>query len=131
MSTAGEVRRTPEEYLAFERRVEHRHEYLDGQILAMAGASGAHNRISVNLTRRLDEQLEKGPCQVFHSELRVCVGNGNAYVYPDIAIACEGVQFADAELDALLNPTAVIEILSPSSPGRVPCAGPANLDPGE
>jgi Uma2 family endonuclease len=112
MSTAGEVRCSPAEYLEFERRAEYKHEYIDGQIHAMAGATRSHVRIVTNLSWRLSEQLEDGPCEVFGTDMRVRIRDGAAYVYPDLVVACGDVQFDDAQLDTLLNPTVVVEVLS-------------------
>jgi Uma2 family endonuclease len=106
---------TPEEYLDAERKAEFRSEYLDGQVYAMAGASPAHNRIGVNLTRRLDEQLEGGSCQVFAADLKIRVAAAGPYFYPDLVVVCGKLQLQDSHGDVILNPKVVIEILSPST----------------
>ena len=72
---------TPEEYLEAERAAEFRSEYLDGQVYAMAGTSRVHNRITKNVWRSLDDQLEGGPCEVFAIDLKVRVEKiGRAHV---------------------------------------------------
>src|ERR1039458_7517573 len=106
---------TPEEYLEVERKAEFRSEYLDGQVYAMAGTSPAHGRIALNLGRRLDEQLEGGPCEVFVADLKVRVETAGPYFYPDLVVVCGGPQLQEGHKDILVNPKVVIEILSPST----------------
>ena len=104
-----------EEYLDFERQDSDRHEYLDGHILAMGGASRIHNRISWNITVALDSQLEAQGCEGFASDMRVHIHSTQRYTYPDIVVVCGKPEFEDAELDTLLNPTLILEILSSST----------------
>src|ERR1035438_7323795 len=106
---------TPEEYLEAERKAEHRSEYLDGQLYAMAGATRVHNRITKNMWRRLDDQLEGGPCEAFGLDLKVRVATTGPYFYPDLVVVCGEPQIFDAHQDIVLNPKVVIEILSPST----------------
>ena len=106
---------TPEEYLALERSAEVRSEYVDGQIVAMTGASHAHNRLSVNLTVAIAPRLRGSPCEVFASDMRVKVADTGLYTYPDIVVVCGEPEFEDAHVDTLLNPAVIVEILSPST----------------
>ena len=106
---------TTEEYLARERMAEAKSEYLDGEILAMAGASRAHNRIVLNLGAELNRQLRGSPCEAFVNDLRVRVSQTGLYTYPDVVVACGEVQFEDDQVDTLLNPVVVIEVLSPKT----------------
>ena len=106
---------SPQEYLALERAAEYKSEYLGGQIYAMTGASRQHNRITVNLTRELGTQLRGRPCEPFAGDMRVKVGPAGAYLYPDLMVACGEPRFEDAELDTLLNPMVIVEVLSPST----------------
>jgi Uma2 family endonuclease len=106
---------TPEEYLEAERKAEYRSEYLDGQVHAMAGTSRAHGRITLNLARRLDEQLENGPCEVFVTDLKVRVATKGPYFYPDLVVVCGAPQLLGVDDDVILNPKVVIEVLSPST----------------
>ncbi len=116
MSSAAEKRRaTPREYLALERLAENRHEFLNREIIAMAGASRPHNLITHNLNRVIGNQLVNRPCEVYSSDMRVLVEATGDFSYPDVAVVCGRPQFLDAELDTLLNPTVVIEVLSPST----------------
>ena len=113
---------TIDEYLALERTEEERHEYLDGCVYAMAGESPNHGRICVNLTRRLAAQLDGSPCEVFSKDLKVRCGptprpgsHEGLYAYPDLVVVCGPMQFHDQVQDVVLNPTVIIEVLSPST----------------
>jgi Uma2 family endonuclease len=106
---------TPEEYLKFERQSEIKHEYFDGEIFAMSGASEAHNIIVLNTGASLHAQLRKRPCRAYMSDLRVRVPKTSFYTYPDLSVVCGEREFEDDVLDTLLNPTVIIEVLSPST----------------
>ncbi|MFN8372185.1 MAG: Uma2 family endonuclease [Anaerolineae bacterium] len=105
---------TVEAYLAFEATSEIKHEYFDGEIYAMAGASPNHNRISGSTYAAVYSQLRKRPCDVFGSDQRVRV-NDIHYVYPDLSIVCGTPEFDTSNPPSLLNPTILIEVLSPST----------------
>ena len=98
-------RYTPEEYLEHERAAESKSEYLEGAIIAMAGASRAHSLINTNLASLLNAALRDQPCEVHASDMRVRVPAGRLYTYPDIAVVCGEAQYEDAHGDTLLNPT--------------------------
>ena len=108
-------RLTPAEYLAIERQAERKSEFFDGFMIAMAGASLNHGHIVHNVDVELGVQLREGPCVVVTQDLRVQVSTAGDYAYPDIVVVCDEPQLADANLDTLLNPTALIEVLSPST----------------
>jgi len=115
MSTAPTRRISPQEYLAQERRADFKSEYLRGEVFAMAGATYEHTVIKDNLARKAGNQLENGPCRALTSDMRVKVGATGLYTYPDIAIVCDKPQFEDEAFDTLLNPRAVVEVLSDST----------------
>ncbi len=115
MSTQPTPQLTPAEYLALERSAEIKGEYFDGEIFAMAGASRAHNLIVGNLIRELGNQLRKGPCEVYPSDMRVKVDLTGLYTYPDVVVVCDEPRFEDEHGDTLLNPTLLIEVLSEST----------------
>jgi Uma2 family endonuclease len=107
---------TSEAYLAFERaQLDAKHEFLDGEIIAMAGASRQHNRIVTNLVVSLGTQLRGRPCDVYSSDMRVKIPATGLYTYPDVIALCHDPQFEDEAMDTLLNPTVIIEVLSPST----------------
>ena len=106
---------TAEEYLTLERSASYKSEFHDGQIYAMTGASRKHNLVSGNIYRELSVQLKKRPCEAYMSDMRVKAAQALSYHYPDIAVVCGTPQFEDAYVDTLLNPTVLIEVLSPST----------------
>jgi Uma2 family endonuclease len=108
---------TVEEYLAFERAAETKHEYVSGRIVAMAGATRAHNLITGNVARRLGNQLEGTPCETYSNDMRVRT-TPSEYTYPDVVVVCGEPHFEDEVLDTLLNPTVIVEVLSASTKRR-------------
>ena len=113
MISGSEV--SPEEYLLRERQAEYRHEYVAGQVLAMSGASRRHNLISVNMTRELSVGLKGSPCEVYAADMRVRLEGARFYTYPDVVAVCGKPQLEDDSFDTLLNPTVIVETLSPST----------------
>ncbi|MPZ17485.1 MAG: Uma2 family endonuclease [Luteitalea sp.] len=103
------------EYLAFERQAECRHEYLDGQIYALAGESLEHSAINANVMIRLGVQLEGKPCRVLSPNMKVRTATEGLYAYPDVSLVCGDPRVHDERRDILINPTVIIEILSPST----------------
>ncbi|MFT4924347.1 MAG: Uma2 family endonuclease [Phenylobacterium sp.] len=108
---------TSEQYLAAERISEVKHEFFDGAIFAMAGASKTHNLISSNLVRIIGNALLNKPCSVYASDMRVKSEGANKYCYPDVVATCQDEKFEDEKEDTLLNPLLIIEILSDSTEG--------------
>jgi Uma2 family endonuclease len=115
MSTQAKTLLTPEEYLEIERKAEFKSEYHQGEMFAMAGARETHNLVATNAIRDFANQLRRGPCRVYPSDMRVHVPATGLYTYPDIVVVCEKPQFADQELDTLLNPLVLVEVLSPTT----------------
>lgn len=106
---------TPQEYLTLERQATTKSEFFDGEIYAMAGASRKHNLITLNAASELRRQLRGRPCEVYVAEMRVRVGATGLYTYPDASVVCGQPVFEDIQGDTLLNPTVLIEVLSPST----------------
>lgn len=107
---------SPEEYLAFERNSLEKHEYFDGEIFDMAAASEEHATISSNINASLNFQLKKRACKSYQSDLRVHIPATGLYTYPDVIVVCGKPKLLDgAFLDTLLNPTLIVEVLSPST----------------
>jgi Uma2 family endonuclease len=115
MAVLPRRRYTPEEYLDLERAAEYRSEYFAGEIFAMAGASREHILIVANLTRELGTQLRGRQCETYPNDMRVKVTESGLYTYPDVAVVCGDPLFEDEEVDTLLNPTVLIEVLSPTT----------------
>lgn len=114
MSALPKQRMTPEEYLAFERESDTRHEYYYGEVFAMVGASENHIIISGSINANLYAQLLERECWVYQSDMKVKI-NRQIYTYPDVVAVCGERQFDDEARTILLNPTVVIEVLSPST----------------
>lgn len=108
---------TPEAYLALERASELKHEYRNGEMIPMTGASRRHNLIVANILAAIHHQLRKRPCEVYPSDMRVKVSRTGLYTYPDIAVVCGEPQLKDDYKDTLLNPTVIVEVLSRSTEG--------------
>ena len=106
---------TSEEYLALERQAEYKSEYHDGEIFAMTGASLTHNRITLNIGSALNVQLRGRECQAFTSDMRVHVPATGLYTYPDVSVVCGEPQLEEEQLDTLLNPVLIVEVLSKST----------------
>ena len=106
---------TETEYLDFERHSEIKHEFLDGEVVAMTGASRAHNLIAGSTYVALYTQLRGRGCEIYQGDMRVKVQTTGLYTYPDISIVCGSPELGDEHLDTLLNPIVIIEILSPST----------------
>ena len=108
---------SPEDYLKMERAATEKHEYCDGGIFAMAGASLQHNRIVSNIISSLGSYLKGKKCEIFPSDLRVSTPNKESYMYPDVTIVCDDPQMEDDQFDTLKNPSVIFEVLSPSTRG--------------
>lgn len=106
---------SPQEYLRLERRAEYKSEYVNGRIFAMGGASETHNLIAGNVFGELRQQLKDRPCRSYVSDMRVKVRSFGLYTYPDVVVVCGEPEFEDDEVDTLLNPKILVEILSPST----------------
>ena len=117
MASQPKTRFTSEEYLAIDRQSEHRNEYFDGEIFAMTGASRKHNLITANVTSSLHLQLKGRQCEVYASDMRIKVSSTGRYTYPDVIVVCGSPTFEDREVDTLINPTLIVEVLSKSTEG--------------
>ena len=103
------------DYLQAERQNPTKREYLAGEVRAPAGASEPHNIIVFNLGGILYNSLRGTPGRGYAVNMRVKVPQLPPYLYPDVVIVCDQPQFEDEQKDNLLNPTVVIEVLSPST----------------
>ncbi|MCU1266631.1 MAG: hypothetical protein JWM21_2949 [Acidobacteria bacterium] len=115
MSTVRKTRISPQEYLALERKATNKSEYYKGEVFAFAGASEPHNLIVSNVLTLFNLQLKTKPCKVYPSDMRVKVSETGLYTYPDVTVVCGEVEVEDEHLDTLLNPTVIVEVLSPST----------------
>jgi Uma2 family endonuclease len=115
MSVVAKKKITPEEYLEIERKAEYKSEYFNGEMFAMAGASRRHNLITGNVFAQLHSQLRKRSCEIYQSDMRVKVSQTGLYSYPDVTVVCGTAMFEDKNIDTLLNPTLIVEVLSEST----------------
>ena len=114
MSTQAKTFLTPEEYLEIERQAEFKSEYYQGEMFARQPCSLNHNLIAANLLCEVAEQLRHRECDVLGSDMRVRSATG-LYTYPDVVVFCGKPQLLDGHNDTLLNPTLLVEVLSPST----------------
>lgn len=114
-SAARRLPITPAQYLVRERAAPTRSEYCNGVITAMAGTSRKHNLVAGNLFREISSQLRDRPCEVYFADMRLCVDATGLYTYPDLMVVCGEPSFQDSELDTLLNPIVIVEVLSPTT----------------
>ena len=105
---------TSEEYITFERKALFKNEFINGKIVAMFGASRAHNRITGDAFNAISNQLMGSDCEAFIGDMCVKAGATASYFYPDVVVACDEQRFEDNVFDTLLNPIIVVEVLSPS-----------------
>ena len=106
---------SPEEYLEFERESETRHEFIDGDLYAMAGESLSHSRVCINLAREVGNKLKGTTCEPLSPNMKVRTSNASLFAYPDLTIVCGEPQFHDTKKDVLINPKVIFEVLSPST----------------
>lgn len=106
---------TPEEYLTIERQSEIRSEYLHGEMFAMTGGSFLHALIIGNLAGELRQQVKGRGCKVCPNDLRVRIPEAGLYTYPDVVVVCGEPRLEDEHRDTLLNPTLIVEVLSPAT----------------
>ncbi len=107
---------TEQDYLAFELNADMRHEYVEGQIYAMAGASERHNRIVGNVFFQLRAAARGGMCGVFASDMKLKIAQQQAYYYPDVMLVCNAQDNGEYHKQ---QPCFIAEVLSP---------GTANID---
>jgi Uma2 family endonuclease len=120
MSTVRQPQQTftEEEYLALERRAEHRSEFYQGRMYAMAGANRRHNLIAGSVYASLRNQLRPGGCEVYIADMKVRVKATGLYTYPDVVAACGDIRFDGPRNEVLLNPCILVEVLSKSTQTR-------------
>lgn len=112
MGTLKLSRLSETDYLQGELTGEIRHEYVDGEVFAMAGAGEAHNLISLNIAAKLREFSRGGPCRVFISDMKLRVKTWKAYYYPDVMVTCDPT---DNQSHYKERPVLVVEVLSEST----------------
>lgn len=106
---------TIEEYLQFENDSVEKHEFYNGEVFSMAGASPRHNKIFSNLFGKLAHRLTGKPCQPYGSDMRIHIPENTLFTYPDISIICGDIVPSEKDKSTVIQPVVLIEILSPST----------------
>lgn len=106
---------TEAEYLAYDQDRDVKHEFVNGEVVAMAGVTESHSALQVNLTLALGTRLRGGECRVHGSDLRVRLDETGLYGYPDLTVVCGEARFAPTKPVSLLNPCLIVEVLSEST----------------
>jgi Uma2 family endonuclease len=116
MSTAPNFRSfSLAQYLALENDSATKHEFYQGEITAMAGASVEHNIIAGNIFAHLHTQLRGKNCRPFNSDQRIKVERAGFYTYPDVSVICGQLQAAKDDPLSATNPRVIVEVLSPGT----------------
>lgn len=104
-----------EAYLEMERAATEKHEYYQGEVFAMSGASVAHNEIAYNFNSIVIPHLKGKNCKMYGSDLRIHIPSNSLYTYPDFSIICGKPETTDVFADNVTNPAVLVEILSKST----------------
>lgn len=115
MSALPEQYLSLEEYFKLDETSDNKHEYYQGAVFAMTGASKNHNLITLDVGSSLLTQLTGKPCQPYPSDFRLKIEAFELYTYPDLSVICGDTQLADGRRDTFVNPTVLIEVLSEST----------------
>jgi len=115
MANVARQRATYAEYMAFTDTSEIKHEYIAGEIVAMAGGTIAHGRLIAELTGLVREALKGSPCVVLPAEVRVRIRAADRATYPDLHVVCTAVEADPDDTNAVVNPTVIVEVLSDST----------------
>jgi Uma2 family endonuclease len=102
-----------EDYLTWEPTQLDRHEFLDGEVFAMAGAEDRHVTVAGNLYIALRQHLSGSPCRTYMSDMRLQVAAANSYFYPDVLVTCSALDQASPQVKT--EPKLIIEVLSSST----------------
>lgn len=104
-----------DEYLALERETGLKHEFCEGEVLAMAGGSADHALIALNLGTLVRAALRGGPCRPFGSDWKIWLADAQRAAYPDLSIVCGPIERPPHDPDAATNPVLVAEVISPGT----------------
>ncbi|HYW20057.1 MAG TPA: Uma2 family endonuclease [Nodularia sp. (in: cyanobacteria)] len=108
---------TPEEYLALEEAADYKSEYIDGEIVPMAGGTIDHNQIALNLSSELNFAFKRQNYRVFMGDVRLWIPQKRIYTYPDVMILADEPEFLNNRKDIIVNPQVIFEVLSKSTKG--------------
>lgn len=108
---------SPEEYLALEEAANYKSEYINGQIIPVAGGTTNHNRIAGNLYAALNLTLKQQDYEVFIGDVRLWIPKRRIYTYPDVMITAGEPEYFNDRTDTITNPKIIVEVLSDSTEG--------------
>ena len=106
---------TADDYLAWEATQTERHDFVNGEVFAMAGAEDRHVTVSLNVAIALRQHLAGSPCRTFMADMKVQAAAGNAFFYPDVVVTCSEADRASPLVKR--EPTLIVEVLSASTAG--------------
>lgn len=106
---------TPDDYLELERTSDVKHEFINGEVYAMAGGSAEHGALVLAVARALGNALDGKPCRTFSSDVRVRVESTASNFYPDVSVVCGKLATARDDEHAITNPVVLVEVLSDST----------------
>jgi Uma2 family endonuclease len=115
MNVGGQGVYTPEEYLALELVQEHKSEYWDGEVSAMSGFNLEHCTLTVNLLCEIGSQLQNTQAEVYGGTMLVATKDLRFFFHPDLSVVCDKPVFYREDIAVLMNPAAIVEVLSPST----------------
>ncbi|MCX7596181.1 MAG: Uma2 family endonuclease [Fischerella sp.] len=108
---------TPEEYLELEEAADYKSEYIDGQIIPMAGGTTNHNQIALNLSTELNFAFKRQNYRVYMGDVRLWIPKRRIYTYPDVMVLTGEPEYFNNRTDTILNPQVIVEVLSKSTKG--------------
>lgn len=108
---------SPEEYLALEEAADYKSEYINGQIIPVAGGTTNHNRIALNISAALNFAFKQQDCEVFMGDVRLWIPKRRIYTYPDVMIIAGEPEYFNDRTDTITNPKVIVEVLSDSTEG--------------
>lgn len=105
------------QYLALEEQALEKHEYHNGEILAMSGGTPIHSRLGANIIKVIGNAIDKAelPCDIYNSDRKIYIESVNHFVYPDAFVVCGDEQNSTQDENAVTNPILVVEVLSKST----------------
>jgi Uma2 family endonuclease len=115
MADPATGRMTYAAYLVAEETADIKHEYLRGEVFAMAGGTPTHARLAAAVIRELSNALADRPCEVFTSDLRVRIEATDLSTYPDVTVVCGDLEHSNIDVNAAINPILIVEVLSEST----------------
>jgi Uma2 family endonuclease len=113
-NAARQITMTPDEFLAWEAKQTERHDFVDGEVFAMAGAEARHITVSGNLYMALRQHLSGTPCRTFMADMKVAAAAGENFFYPDVVVTCSPADRL-SQLLVTREPMLIVEVLSPGT----------------